>query len=140
MFVRAIEENVRFKEVSHDKHPEPDDKLKKLFKKVLKKLIRLYHPDKNKDKNLQQYQEKSRRLLEVCNSSFDVNELFTIINEEDCEDILNQEEETSLYNLMLDDLGKKIDMFYASLEWKYIRTNDHKILEDVLRGRGYKFV
>jgi len=45
-----------------------------------------------------------------------------------------------LYNLLLTDVGGKIDMFYASLEWKYIRTNDAGIFEDVLRGRGYKLV
>jgi len=130
------QQNVTFKEVKHEEHPEPDDKLKGLFKKVLKKLIRLYHPDKNKNNS----EEKTCRLLEVCNSSFDAKELFDIIVEEDCEDILTGEEEECLYNLLLTDVGGKIDMFYASLEWKYIRTNDAGIFEDVLRGRGYKLV
>ena len=133
---QSIQQNVTFKEVNHDKHPEPDDKMKGIFKKVLKKLIRLYHPDKNKNNS----EEKTCRLLEVCNSSFDAKELFDIIVEEDCEDILEEEEHSILYDLLLADLGKKIDMFYASLEWKYIRTNDPAIFEDVLRGRGYRLV
>jgi hypothetical protein len=133
---QPAQQNVTFKKVEHDKHPEPDDKLKGLFKKVLKKLIRLYHPDKNKNNS----EEKTCRLLEVCNSSFDAKELFDIIVEEDCEDILTEEESSSLYNLLLADVGEKIDMFYASLEWKYIRTNDPEILDDILRGRGYKLV
>lgn len=132
-----LNKNTEYREINSN-HIEPTDEVKKIFKRVLKKFIRKYHPDKNIDNNCSDYEEKTIKLLEICNSTFSVKDLFEIINDECDNDIVDNKDVELLYDNLKDEIGVTIDNFYKSLEWQYIRTNDHTILEQLLSTRGFK--